>query len=229
RRVPRSATSRASSPTRCFWRISTTSDAEHVAAATNSISTGVWASVPSPSTSTEGRPAAPASNSSPPPARAPASARHRMVISRMSPATSVASPRRQSRVQPVVAEAAHAVVFEQPVERGPVMELESDHEVGPHIGTVGVGTAGVVSHEAEPRTHVRRRHLLITGEAIQRLEAAHVTVATVEEADLAGGTDPEAGRDQIPCVEPPAEHQLRTPATLPRTPALPRCPGPRRR
>src|SRR5207245_5359543 len=140
-------------------------------------------------------------NSSPPPtptpapapASASASARHRMVISRMSPATSVASPRRQSRVQPVVAEAAHAVVFEQPVERGPVMELESDHEVGPHIGTVGVGTAGVVSHEAEPRTHVRRRHLLITGEAIQRLEAAHVTVATVAEGDFDGGTDREAG------------------------------------
>ncbi len=89
-------------------------------------------------------------------------------------------------------------------------QLNADHEVGPHIGTVGVGTAGVVSHEAEPRTHVRRRHLLITGEAIQRLEAAHVTVATVEEADLAGGTDPEAGGDQIPGVERHAEHHLRT-------------------
>src|SRR3989454_717758 len=87
------------------------------------------------------------------------------------------------------------------------MELETDHQVGPHIGTVGVGTAGLVSREAETRTHVRRRHLLIP-EAIQRLETADVAVATVEEADLAGGTDPQAGGDEIPGVERHAEHHL---------------------
>src|SRR5439155_6071672 len=184
----------------CFSRIPTTSDAEHVAAATSNSSTGEVATAASPSTRTGGRPDAPASNNS--------RSRQRMVMSQVSPATSIPSPRRQSHVESVVAEATHAVVLEQPVERGAVGDLEADHQVAPHIGTVGVGTAGLMSHQAESRTRVRRRHLLIPGEAIQRLETADVAVAPIEEADLAGGTDPEAGGNQIAGVERDAEHHL---------------------
>src|SRR2546429_127194 len=116
-----------------------------------------------------------------------------MVISRVSPATSISSPRRQSHVQSVVAEATHPVVLEQPVERGPVVELEADQQVGPQVGTVGVGTAGLMSRQAESGPHVGRRRLFISREAIQRLETTDVAVASVEEADLAGGAGSEAG------------------------------------
>src|SRR6266487_571760 len=163
-------------------------------------------STPTPSTSTGGRPDAPASNRS--------RSRHRMVISRVSPATSVSSPGRQAHIQSVVAETTHAVVLEQPVERGAVVELEADHQVATHVGTVGVGTAGLMPHQAESRARVRRRHLLIAREAIQRLETADVAVASVEEADLAGGTDPEARRDQVAGVEREAEHHLRAPGQI---------------
>src|SRR5439155_1026765 len=182
-------------------RISTTSEAAHVAAATSSISTGDVATAPSPSTRTGGRPEPPASNSS--------CSCHRMVISRVSPATSISSPRRQSHVQSVVAEATHPVVLQQPVERGPVVELEADHQVGPQVGTVGVGTAGLMSHQAESGPHVGRRRLFISREAIQRLETTDVAVAPVEEADLAGGADSEPGGDQIAGVEGDAEDHLR--------------------
>src|SRR5207247_1102195 len=103
----------------------------------------------------------------------------------------------------------HAVVLEQPVERRPVVALRSEYPFNPHVWTIGVGPAGLVSHQAESRTRVRRRHLLVPGEAIQPLETADVAVAPIEEADLAGGTDPEAVGDQIPGVERDAEHHLR--------------------
>src|SRR3989475_2578671 len=78
--------------------------------------------------------------------------------------SSISSPRRQSHVQSVVAEATHPVVLEQPVERGPVVELEADHQVGPQVGTVGVGTAGLMSRQAESGPHVGRRRLFISRE-----------------------------------------------------------------
>src|SRR5207247_4572357 len=166
-----------------------------------SISTGDVATAPSPATRTGGRPE--------PPAATRSRSRHRMVTSRVSPATSISSPRRQSHVQSVVAEATHPMVLEQPVERGPVVELEADQQVGPQVGTVGVGTAGLMSRQAESGPHVGRRRLFISREAIQRLETTDVAGAPVEDADLAGGAESEAGGDQIAGVEGDAEDHLR--------------------
>ena len=79
----RMAISRDRSVTRCFLRITTTSDAVHVAAARSNSSTGDVAAAPFPSTRIAGRPGAPPSKSS--------SSRQRTTTSRTLPAT-VSSP-----------------------------------------------------------------------------------------------------------------------------------------
>src|SRR5438046_5642481 len=66
-----------------------------------------------------------------------------------------------------------------------------------------------MSHQAESGPHVGRRRLFTSREAIQRFETTDVGVAPVEEADLAGGADSEAGGHQIAGVEGDAEDHLR--------------------
>src|SRR5207237_2028081 len=112
-----------------------------------------------PSTTTGGRPVAPASNSR--------ASRQRMVISATFAATSVPPPRRESRVEAVVAEPTHAVVFEQPVEGGAIMELHAHDHVEPHVRTIGIGTAAVVPHQAEAAAGVRRGGLSLAGEPVE--------------------------------------------------------------
>src|SRR5437764_2639531 len=206
RRVPRTSTSSPRSSTRCFWRISTTSDAVQLAAAASSSSTGEVATALLPSTPTGGRPGAAASNSR--------ASRQRSVISATFPATSVAPPRRQSGVQPVVTEPTHAVVLEQPVEGGAIVQLEAYHHVEPHVGTVGIGAAAIVPHQAEAAARVRRGRLSFAGEAVQPLQAPDVAVLAVEHADLARRAEPEATGEEIAGIERDAEHQLRLPGEI---------------
>src|SRR5207249_12163703 len=76
------------------------------------------------------------------------------------------------------------------------------------VGTRRPDAPALVSRPAQARPRARRRHLLIPGKAIQRLEPADVAVAPVDEADLAGGTESAAGRNQVPGIEGDAEHHL---------------------
>src|SRR5437588_7952942 len=219
RRVPCTSTSSPRSATRCFWRISTTSDAVQVAAATSNSSTGDAATALLPSTTTGGRPGAPASNSR--------ASRQRVVISATFAATSVPPPRRESRVQAVVAEPTHAVVFEQPVEGGAIVQLHAHDHVEPHVRTIGIGTAAVVPHQAEAAARVRRGGLSL-GEPVEPFQAADVAVDAVEHADLARRTEPEATGNEIAGVERHTEHQLRVAGEVdPTAHAEPEQPQPR--
>src|SRR5213592_4681016 len=178
RRVPCRETSSVSSLTRCFCKMMTTSDAVHVAAASSSSSTGDVAAAESPSTRIGGRPVPLPSNCS---ARS-----HRIDTSAVF-AISVAPAGRQSDVQPVPTHPVHAVVLEQPVERGVVMQLESEHGVEPQPGACRIGAAAIAARHAEAQPDVGSRHLFVVGEAPQRLEIADVAVRAVEDADLCRG------------------------------------------
>src|SRR5712691_1983227 len=105
----------------------TTSDAVHVAAARRRSSTGDVAAAESPSTRIGGRP---------PPVPLPSncSCRSQRIVTSAVFANSVAPARRQSDVQPVPPHPVHAVILEQPVERGAVMQLESENGVEPKPG-----------------------------------------------------------------------------------------------
>src|SRR5437762_5920803 len=148
--------------------MSTTSDAVQLAAAASSSSTGDVATVLLASTTTGGRPAAATSNSR--------ASRQRSVISAVFAAMSVTPPRRESGVQPVVAESTHAVVLEQPVEGRAIVQLQAHDHVEPHVGTIGIRTAAIVPHQAEPAARVRRGRLSFTGEPVQPLQAPHGAV-----------------------------------------------------
>src|SRR5213078_870111 len=200
RRVPRTCTSSPRRATRCFCRISTTSDAVQLAAATSSSSTGDNATVSLASTTTAGRPGAVAANSR--------ASRHRSVISATFPATSVAPPRGQAGVQPVVAEPIHAVVLEQPVERGAIVQLDAHDHIEPHVRAIGIGAAAIVSHQAEAAAGVGRDRLSFAGESVQPFQAPHVAVHAVEHTDFARRTESEAIAEEIAGVERDAEYQL---------------------
>src|SRR6184192_884429 len=206
RRVPCASTSSPRSTTRCFWRISTTSDAVQLAAAASSSSTGDAATALLASTTTGGRPGAAASNSR--------ASRQRSVISAVFAAMSVAPPRRESGVEPVVAESAHAVVLEQPVEGRAIVQLEAQDHVEPHVRTIGIGTAAIVPHQAEAAARVRRHRLSFAGEPVEPFQAPHVAVHAVEHADLARRAEPEATGEEIAGVERDAEHQLGIPGEV---------------
>src|SRR5216683_3047497 len=110
--------------------------------------------------------------------------RHRMVISTTFVATSVPASGAEAYIQAIVAEARERVIFEQPVEGRPEMQLQSYRDRDPEVGALGVGPAGVVAGEAEPAASVGRRHLLVPGKAIQRLETPHVAIRPAEHSDL---------------------------------------------
>src|SRR2546430_4489447 len=206
RRVPRTSTSSPRSTTRCFWRISTTSDAVQLAAATSSSSTGDVATALLPSTTIGGRPGAAASNSR--------ASRQRSVISAVFAATSVAPPRGQSGVEPVVAETTHAVVLQQPGEGRAIVQLEAHDHVEPHVGTIGIGTAAIVPHQAEAAARVRRDRLSFAGEPVEPFQAPDVAVHAIEHTDLARRAEPEATGEEIAGVERDAEHHLRLPGEV---------------
>src|SRR6266704_3109581 len=176
-----------------------TSDAVHVAAASSSSSTGDVAAAESPSTRIGGRPAPLPSNCS--------SRSHRIVTSAAF-AISVAPARGEADVQPVPAHPVHAVILEQPVERGPVPQLESEDGVEPEAGALWVGAAAVTPRQADAEPEVRGRHLLVAGEAPQRLETADVGVRTIEEAEFRRRTQAQATRKQIAEVERRSHHEL---------------------
>src|SRR5574341_2593675 len=112
----------------------TTSDAVQVAAASSNSSTGEVATVELPSTRIAGLAA-------PPPLPSNSRSRSQRIVTSAVRATSVPPPRRETDVEPVPAHPVHAVVLEQPIERGPVPQLEAEHHVEPEIGALRVGAA----------------------------------------------------------------------------------------
>src|SRR2546425_6080165 len=117
----------------------TTSDAVQVAAASNSISTGDVAAAESPSTRIGGRPVPPPSNCS--------CLSHRVVTSAVF-AMSVSPPCREADVQPVPAHPVHAGIFDEPVERGAIPQLESENGVDPQPRTPRIGTTPIATRDA---------------------------------------------------------------------------------
>src|ERR1700704_6428498 len=141
-----------SSLTRCFWRMITTADAVHVAAARSSSSTGDVAAVESPSTRIGRRPLPLPSN---------CSWGSQRVVTSAAPATLVAPPRGEADVQAVPAHRVHAVILEQPVEGRAVVQLESEDGVEPEVGTLGIGPAAVSARHAEAKPDIRRCYLFV--------------------------------------------------------------------
>src|SRR6266545_7895370 len=205
RRVPCTDTSRASSLIRCFWRMITTSDAVHVAAARSSSSTGDVAAVESPSTRIAGRPA---------PAPSNCRLRSQRIVTAAVRATSIAATRRKTDVQPVAAQAIHGVILEQPVERRAVVQLDAEGEVEPEIRALRIGAAALASRHAEAEADIRRRDFLVVREAPQRFHVADVGVGAVEDADLRRGAQPHAIGEQVADVERGADHELAIPAQV---------------
>src|ERR1043165_5200490 len=173
--------SSTSSATRCFSRMITMSDAVQVAAATSSSSTGDVAVFELPSTRIGGRPTPSPSNSRPRNQRTVTSAAREG-------ATSVTAPRRQADEDAVMAKRVHAVVLDQPVERGAIMQLEPEDRVQPDAGAVGVGAAVFTTRDAHSAADVRRRDFVVVGEAPQHFHVADVRVGPVEHADLGVAT-----------------------------------------
>src|SRR5207245_9869427 len=87
-------------------------------------------------------------------------------------------------------------------------------DVEPHVRTIGVGAAAIVSHQAEAAAHVRRGRLSFAGEPVEPFQAPDVAVHAIEHADLARRTEPEATGEEIAGVERDAEHQLRVPGEV---------------
>src|SRR6266480_5602808 len=199
RRVPCTDTSRASSLTRCFWRMITTSDAVHVAAARSSSSTGDVAAVASPSTRIAGRPTPLPSN---------CRLRSQRIVTSAVRVMLVAPPRRESDEEAVPAQPVHAVVLEDPVERRAVAQLETECRVEPEPRAPRIGPASVATRQAEARPDVRRRDLFIVGEPPQQFGIPDVGIGPIEHADLRRGAEPEAIREQIADVQCRAQHQL---------------------
>src|SRR6266480_805345 len=175
RRVPCTDTSRASSLTRCFWRMITTSDAVHVAAARSSSSTGDVAAVASPSTRIAGRPTPLPSN---------CRLRSQRIVTSAVRVMLVAPPRRESDEEAVPAQPVHAVVLEDPVERRAVAQLETECRVEPEPRAARIGPASVATRQAEARPDVRRRDLFIVGEPPQQFEIPDVGIGPIEHADV---------------------------------------------
>src|SRR6267143_5737144 len=192
RRVPCTEMSRDSSWMRCFWRMITTSDAVHVAAASSNSSTGDVAAVESPSTRIAGRPTPLPSN---------CRLRSQRIVTSAVRAMLVAPPRRESDEQPVPAQPVHGVVLEDPVEGRAVAQLEPECGVEPETGAVRIRAAPVVTGHAEACTDVRRRDLFIVGETPQQFEVPDVGVGPMEHTDLRRGAEPEAIREQIADVQ----------------------------
>src|SRR2546421_6823243 len=193
--------SSASSLIRCFWRMITTSDAVHVAAARSNVSTGDVAVRESPSTRIGGRPFPSPSNCS--------CCFHRTLTSAVrGGATSVPSARRQTHIHPMPMYHIEGAVFHQPIECRAIMQLEAEGEIGPQTGTVWIGGTTLAPRDRETGTDVRRGELLLLRESPQNVETADVRVRTVEDADLRGWPQPNPVREQIPHVQRRAEHEL---------------------
>src|SRR2546423_1203410 len=145
--------SSASSLIRCFWRMITTSDAVHVAAARSNVSTGDVAVRESPSTRIGGRPFPSPSNCS--------CCFHRTVTSAVrGGATSVPSARRQTHIHPMPMYHIEGAVFHQPIECRAIMQLEAEGEIGPQTGTVWIGGTNLAPRGAsivQESVHCNRR------------------------------------------------------------------------
>src|SRR3989442_6463905 len=155
--------SSASSLTRCFCRMITTSDAVQVAAARSSSSTGDVAVFASPSTRIGGRPPPPPP---PPPVPFPSncSCRSQRIVTAAVSAMLVAPSRRESDEQAVPAQPVHAVVLDEPVEGRAVVQLETECRVEPETRALWIGPAPLATCHAEAQADVRRRDLFIVGE-----------------------------------------------------------------
>src|SRR5438132_5966076 len=134
----------------------TTSDAVQVAAASNSISAGDVAAAESPSTRIAGRPVPLPSNWR---------CLSQRVVTSAVLAISVPPPCRQTDVQPVPAHPVHAVIFDEPVERGAIPQLESEDGVEPQARTPRIGTGPVTTRDASPSADVAPGHLFARGAA----------------------------------------------------------------
>src|SRR5437879_12484637 len=110
----------------------TTSDAVQVARAGNRSSAGDVAAAESPSTRIAGRPVPLPSNWR---------CLSQRVVTSAVLAISVPPPCRQTDVQPVPAHPVHAVIFDEPVERGAIPQPESANGVEPQARAPRIGTA----------------------------------------------------------------------------------------
>src|SRR2546427_4551206 len=180
--------SSASSLTRCFCRMMTTSDAVQVAAARSSSSTGDVAAFESPSTRIGGR--------SPPPPPVPlpsnCNCRSQRIVTAAVSAMLVAPSRRESDEQAVPAHPVHAVVLDEPVECRAVVQLETECRVEPETGAPRIGSAPIATCDTEAQSDVRRRDLFIVGETPQHFEIPDVGIGPIEHTELRRGTQPHA-------------------------------------
>src|SRR3989442_6815004 len=179
--------------------IRTTSGAVPVPAASSSSSAGEVATLVSPSTTTGGRPAPPPSKTSPSRQWSETAAVR---------ATSVPPPRGETDIQPVAPHRVHAVVLQQPVEGGLVVELEAEDHIDPQRGAAGVGPAFVVAGDRHPGAEVWDGDLVVVAEAVQRFQARRIGVDALERPDLARGPEPHAGRKQVAETDRRADHDL---------------------
>src|SRR5712692_7231408 len=180
--------------------IRTTSEAVQVPAASSSSSTGEVATSVSPSTTTGGRPAPPPSKTSP--------SRHRSEMAAVR-ATSVPPPGGETEIQPVPPHRVHAVVLQEPIESGLVVQLEAEDEVDPDRRAVGVGPALVVAGDRHSGAEERDGDLVVVGKAVQRFEARRKgVVSAVEHADLPRRAQPQARREEVAEIERGADHDL---------------------
>ena len=88
------------------------------------------------------------------------------------------------------------------------MQLEPEDEVHPRRGAIGIRAAVRVSGQRHAAADVGNRGFIVAGEAVQRLEAPHVGVVALEDAQLGRRAQPQVGAEEIADVERGAEDHL---------------------